>query len=1031
MKTKSAIRNLLFFLILTIFAIHAVAQKKVKVNKHTFGALKVRHIGPAVMSGRVSAIDAVQADPRLVYVGTASGGVWKSKNAGIIFKAVFDKYTQSIGAVTIDQAHPDTVWVGTGETWVRNSVSVGDGIYKTIDGGETWKKMGLDSTERIGRIVINPENPNIVYVAALGHLWDANRERGVYKTEDGGKSWTKILYVDENTGCSDLAIDKDNPDILYAGMWDFRRRPYFFRSGGPGSGLFKTTDGGKTWEKLENGLPDGTLGRIALAISPADQNIVWALIEAEKSGLYRSKDKGENWELMTDNPTVGERPFYFALIVPDPVDTNRIYKPGFTLNVSDNGGKTFTVPFVGGGNVHSDIHAVWISEKDPDFIYIGTDGGVYVSNDKGNTWRIARNLPVSQFYRVSVDNDEPYNVYGGLQDNGSWMAPSRSPRGIQNANWDNIGYGDGFNVVPDLYDENIIYWQYQGGNIKKMFKDTREIKNIKPFGDEETEKLRFNWNTPLVYSPTSKALYVGSQYLFKSNNNGDTWLRISPDLTTNDPDKLQQEETGGLTIDNSTAENHCTIYAINESPLDTNLIWVGTDDGNLQLTTDGGKNWTNVSGNIPGLPLFSWCSWVEPSGFDKETAYATFDSHRNGDMKSYVFKTTDMGKSWENITDENIESYCYTIREDPVNPNLLFLGTEFGLYISIDGGKAWTRFTGDFPKVSVQDIVFQERENDLVLGTHGRGILILDDISPLRQLNEDVLQEDVAFLESRPYVIKRTGGQQSFSGDDEFVGGNPPGSSIITYYLKKRHIFGDMSIEIFNEEGEKIKTLAAGKRKGINRVPWRMRMKPPKVPSSVQLLGHAFFGPTYPPGEYSVKILKGDNIYEGKIKVVYDPDSKYSVADRDLRCEIMMKAYNLLEELAYINRQITDFTNPAEKILKNDNVKKSTKKELRKTSEELNELRKQMLATRMGRITGEIRLRERISEIYGGVMSYMGSPTDSQIEGIEMLEKEVENNRQKVKKILDDKLPEINKSLKKAGITPIKITTFEEFLKEK
>ncbi|MBE9491452.1 MAG: glycosyl hydrolase [Bacteroidetes bacterium] len=1021
------------YLIITCFLFQGFnlrAQEKTKLNKYTFGAVKARHIGPATMSGRISALDAVKNDSRIVYVGSASGGVWKSKNAGTTFKAVFDKYNQSVGAIAIDQKHPDTVWVGTGEVWVRNSTSVGDGIYKTRDGGENWQKMGLEDTERISRIVIHPDDTDVVYVAALGHLWNANSERGVYKTTDGGKNWEKILFVDENTGCADLAMDPEDPDILYAGMWDFRRKPYCFRSGGPGSGFYKSTDGGTSWKKLEKDLPETELGRIAVAASPADTDIVWALIETEKSGLFRSADKGESWELMTTDPVVGKRPFYFSLIVPDPVDTNRIYKPGFTLNVSNNGGKTFSTPFVGGGRVHSDIHALWISDKDNNFMYLGTDGGLYISHDRGNTWKFCRNLPISQFYHVSVDNKNPYWVYGGLQDNGSWMAPSKSPGGIQNRNWENVGYGDGFNVFCDRYDDNIIYWQYQGGNIKRRYKDTWEVKDIKPYADKDVEELRFNWDAPIVQSPTQKTIYVGAQYLFKSDNRGDTWERISPDLSTNDLDKLRQEETGGLTIDNSTAENHCTIFAIAESPVENNVIWAGTDDGNLQITLDGGQNWNNIVTNISGLPPNTWCSCIEPGKFKKGKAYVTFDGHREGDKNPYVFVTEDYGQTWENIADETIPIYCHVIREDTENPDLLFLGTEYGLYISIDQGDSWVPFSGNLPKVAIRDMELQTREHDLVLATHGRGIVIIDDLTPIRHLTTELIAEDFAFLEARPYKLGYLGYQGGTTGDDEYIGDNPAGFVLITYYLKKRHIFGDMFIEVYDQEDNLLKTLPAGKRKGINRVPWRIKMKPPKVPSSIQILGQVIYGPTYPPGDYKVKIIKGDDVYEGLVSVIYDPDSPHSVKDRDLRHEILMKSYKMLEELAFIDRQTIDIRDKTKERAETGKLNKSLIKKLKALSEKADEMRKELLATREGSLTGEKRLRERIGNIYSNVMGYQGRPTDSQIIRLENLKSQMREFEEKVDKIILDDLARINKSLKRTGADEICIITYAEFIKE-
>lgn len=1010
--------------------IPSFSQEKTVPDKYTFGAIEARHIGPATMSGRISAIDAVNDDPRIAYIGAASGGLWKTKNAGTTFKPIFDEHNQSIGAICIDQKRPDTVWVGTGETWVRNSVSVGDGIYKTMDGGEKWEKKGLENSERIAKIIIHPNNPDVVFVGVLGNLWNASSERGVFKTSDGGKTWTKVLFIDENTGCSDLAIDFENPDILYAGMWEFRRNPDFFNSGGPGSGLYKSADGGVSWSKITKNLPAGKLGRIAVAVSPADKTTVWALIESDSSALYRSKDKGISWEKMNDEKMAGERPFYFSYLVPDPVDTNRIYKPGYTLNVSDDGGKKFTYPFMQGGNFHSDLHALWISPNDPNFQYLGTDGGLYLTHDKGNTWKFARNLPISQFYRVAVDNQKPYFVYGGLQDNGSWMGPSSGAGGISFSDWKNVGYGDGFNVIPDPENENILYWQYQGGNVKRFYKKSREIKDIQPLKDEKSDDLRFNWNTPLVFSHDGKRLYTGSQYLYKTTNKGDAWIRISDDLTTDNPAKQRQAETGGLTIDNTTAENHCTIYSISESPLNSQIIWVGTDDGNIQLTQDGGETWKKVNNPTAGLPEGFWVSWIEPGAFDEKTAFVTLDNHSNGDMKPYVFKTIDSGETWTKITDENISGFCHTIKQDLKNPDLLYLGTEFGLYISIDGGGSWTRFTGNFPKVPVHHIVFQENENDLVVATHGRGIFILDDLTPLQSLKSDRLNEDLVFLDSRPYKIRSSGVQQSFNGDDEFTGANPPGALQISYYMKKRHIFGDMFMEVYNEKGEKIKTLPSGKSKGINRVSWVMRMKPPKVPASRQLLGQAIIGPTYPPGNYTVKVIKGDKTYEHKYRVDYDDDSPHSIADRNLRQETIMKAYNLLGELGLITRQITDFTDAAKKIADNPKLSKKTGKLIAETSTELSKLREEMVATKKGGITGEEKLREKIGDIYGNLMGYQGRPTQTQVDALLYLDNEVKKNKEKVNTILSKWLPSINQELGNDGLQVIRLTTQEEFDKE-
>jgi photosystem II stability/assembly factor-like uncharacterized protein len=591
---------LILFLLLAICL--TARPQNVSITSSTFGAIEARQIGPAAMSGRITAIDAENKDPKTLYVGTAGGGIWKSTTGGTLFKPIFDKYTQSIGDLKIDQAHPDTVWVGTGESNMRNSVSVGDGMYVTFDGGANWKKVGLDSTEHISKIAIHPQNSSIIYVAAPGPLWSNSKSRGLYKSVDCGKTWQKIFYVDEKTGCADVAIDPSNPEVIYASMWQFRRTPWSFASGGPSSGLFKSIDGGKTWKKIQNGFTPGDLGRIVIALTPSAPKNVFAIVEAKKTKLYISSDGGENWKEQSSSPNVTARPFYFSVFMVDPVDPKRVYRPAFSLSISDDGGYSFKDASMAGGWVHSDHHALWINPNNTSQMYLGTDGGVYLSLDKGNNWLFLKNIPVSQFYHVTIDNADPYNVYGGLQDNGSWMGPSASPGGINNSDWTPLGFGDGFWVQPDKQFTDYVYWEYQGGNIFRLNKKNQEQKDIAPYPLPGEAKLRWNWNSPLYVSPSNK-LYSGAQYLYMSTNQGDSWSRISPDLTTNNPEKQKQEESGGVTVDNSSAENHCTIFTVSESPLDPNLIWVGTDDGNLQVTTDQGKSWTNVIKNVTGLPL--------------------------------------------------------------------------------------------------------------------------------------------------------------------------------------------------------------------------------------------------------------------------------------------------------------------------------------------------------------------------------------------------------------------------------------------
>ena len=1007
-----------------------------KFDSGAISGLNARNIGSAVMSGRIAAIDAFDDNGKVtLFVGSAGGGVWKSINGSTTFKPVFDhEAVQSIGAVAVDPSNHKIVWVGTGESWTRNSTSIGNGIYKSTDSGENWANVGLQDSERISRILVDPGDSNIVYACATGHLWNDNEERGVYRTNDGGKTWKKVLSgANASTGCGMLAMAAKEPKTLYASMWDFRRKGWTFRSGGPGSGLFKSTDGGDHWMELTSahnkGLPEKPYGRIALAVAPSKPNVVYAMIESKQSSLFRSDDGGKTWTKGDSSQFMVWRPFYFANLIVDPKDENKIFKPDANLLVSTDGGRSFGRT----ANAHGDFHTVWIDPSNTNIVFAGDDGGFWSSSDGGSRWAHAWNLPVSQFYHVSTDDANPYHVYGGLQDNSVWVADSSYPGGITNSRWENVYNGDGMWAFPDPSDPTYIIAEYQGGEIGRVNRYTLETRSIKPQPGYKEGKLHFNWNTPIHMSPNEKGtIYIGAQYLFRSRDHGQSWERISPDLTTNDPEKQKQEESGGITVDNSAAEMHTSIYSISESPRNGQLIWAGTDDGNLQITRDGGKTWSNVIANVAGLAKNSWISTVKASLYDEGTAYVTFDRHTFGDITPYAYKTADYGKTWTALvnSESGVRGYAHVITEDTVDRNLLFLGTEFGLWISIDGGKQWAQYKGsNFPAVAVRDIVIQPRESDLVLATHGRGIWIIDDISSLRALNPDLMAKDAVLLESSAVQYMNANGGWS-EGDATFSGPSRTTDAYITYYQKSRHIFGDMKIEIFDADGKLMDTIAGSKHRGLNRATWSMQLKPPLVPPAATVAFEASAGPRVLPGIYTVKMTKGDQVYTSKLKVLMDPRAKYSEQDRRAQYELSMKLYKLLGRMSYAVDSINNLRQGAAlraaKLQDHDPLRRS----LDQLSAQAEALRSKIVATKEGgAITGEQRLREYAAENYGNVSQYDGRPTDDQVARTDALSRELDDLMHELDQVTARQLPAINTALQRKKLEPIQIVSQEQWEK--
>ncbi|MGA7784801.1 MAG: hypothetical protein WB997_09185, partial [Candidatus Acidiferrales bacterium] len=783
--------------------------------------MTMRNIGPATMGGRIDGFAVDETNSDIMYVGTAAGGVFKTTNGGTTWLPIFEhEITASIGALAIAPSSHNIIYVGTGEANNRQSASYGAGMYKSLDGGHTWMHIGLDATQAIGRVAIDPHDPNTVYVAALGGLWGSNPERGLYKTTDGGKTWTKSLYISENTGVTDVVIDREDPATVYAAAYMRRRTEWGFNGGGPEGGIYKTMDGGANWTKLTAGLPyegGGDVGRIGLAIYNRNSNIVYARIQHARGGIYRSEDKGITWTRMSD---MDSRPMYFGLMVVDPNNDLRIWAPAASLYFSEDGGKTFVT--TRGGSVHSDYHGFWIDPNDSEHMMVGVDGGIYRSHDMGRTWEHDSIIAIGQFYEVTANGERPYKVCGGLQDNGSWCAPSMSltGNGIINSDWQNVGGGDGFYNRLDPVDPAYDYAESQDGNLSRRNFKTNENRSIRPAPAKGEAPYRFQWNSPIEISVFDhKTIYYGGNFLFRSNDQGDHWDKISPDLTNN-VDRRTLRIMGALpTKDELSREDGVEwwpcITVIGESPVNKDVIWVGTDDGNLQITRDSGKTWTNVAGRVPGVPKGTYVTRVIGSKYAEGTAYATFDGHRSGDFHIYLYMTTDYGQNWKPISNgiQEKDGTLHVVREDPKNQNVLYAGTERGLFISLDRGMNWSRVTLNFPTgVPVDDILIHPRDNDMILGTHGRSIWIMDDITPIQQLTPDVLNSNMHLFDIRNAIEWRTsggGGGGGFGfGDRNFNGPNPQNGAYINIYFKNALGRGERAnITITDKDGATVRTL--------------------------------------------------------------------------------------------------------------------------------------------------------------------------------------------------------------------------------
>jgi photosystem II stability/assembly factor-like uncharacterized protein len=996
--------------------------------------LQFRSIGPANMGGRIDDIAVVENNPSTFYVGAATGGVWKTTNNGTTFEPIFDgQGSTSIGDIAIAPSDPSIVWVGTGEPNNRQSSSWGDGIYRSLDAGKTWANMGLHDTKHIGRVVIDSRNPNIVYVAALGHLWGPNKERGVFKTTDGGKTWTNVLFINEDTGVIDLTMDPESSMTLYAAAYQRRRTPWGFNGGGPGSALYKTIDGGATWTKLTKGLPESITGRIGVDVYRGNPDIVYALVENAKGGAFRSDDRGETWRKVSD---MDSRPMYYSQIRIDPNNDQRIWQLAANMYVSDDGGKTWNSNLV--QRIHGDFHAMWIDPANSNHVLTGSDGGLHASYDRGRTWDFINTIPLGQFYEVSIDNQKPFWVYGGLQDNGSWSGPSGTlnQEGITNDDWFRTGGGDGFYSVVDPSDPSVIYVESQNGSVSRLELKTGERKSIKPEARPGEKRYRFDWNSPIVISPhNNRTIYLAGNRVFRSTDRGSTWT-WSDDLSR-DQDREKLPIMGALPDKNTLSrhdgvETFGQIVTLAESPIKEGLLYAGTDDGNLQISRDSGRTWKNITGKVPGVPDKTYVSRVVPSRYAEGTAYLTLDGHRADDYNTYVFVTTDYGESWKTIK-SNIPAGVTTrvIREHPRNQNLLFLGTEFGVYVSFDRGGRWTRLKGNLPLVRIDDLQIHPRDNALVLATHGRSVWVLDDLSPLERASENILTSDIHLFDVANATHFRLYGRKGSTGHKWFAAANPPYGAVINYYVKDKPK-DDVKVTITDSGGTVVRDLKGPKEAGLNRLVWDLRLNPPAPPPEGQGEGGGGFfgaprGPRVQPGAYTIKIAAGDKTATSKVTVQEDPRIQIVEADRGKLNEAIARVYALQKSAQDARKTMqslkTQITTLQSSLKDNPDSSKQVNDSVQKLSDQLAAIQKKLVSAPDTSGSAGPALpdepRPLLSQITGvafGLDSYTAAPTDDEKTRIEDLSKQLKDFVAELNKFIGEDVNNLNKQLRESGL---------------
>ncbi len=1008
----------------------------------SFKTMAFRNIGPANMGGRVDDFAVVESKPTTFYVGMASAGILKTTNGGTTFETIFtDEEVSSIGDLALAPSDPSVLYVGTGEPNNRQSTSWGGGVYKSTDAGKTFQYMGLKETQHIGRIVVHPTNPDVVYVAALGRLYGPNQERGVYKTTDGGKSWTKVKYLDEDTGMIDIAMDPESPGTLYAGSYQRRRTPFGYNGGGPGGGLFKTTDGGTTWKKLSKGLPStGEMGRIGVTVYRGDPRILIALIEHRTEfGVYRSEDKGESWvKLSNSNP----RPSYYSQIHIDPNNDQRLWVLAAGMYNSEDGGKTWRQDLV--DNIHGDYHALWIDPANSNHVLAGSDGGIHQSFDRGQTWDHLTNVPLGQFYEINADNQKPYNVCGGLQDNGTWHGPSQTQvrEGIQMNDWKTIGGGDGFFCVIDPVDPSTVYVESQDGNISRVNLNTMERTFIRPTPKDPEQKYRFNWNSPIVVSKYDhNTVFYGGDRFFMSKDRGDSWTELSGDLTNNE--KRDEKPIFGKTAKEFMSRNDGVVHwgtatTIAQSPLSADVLWFGADDGNLRVTRDMGKSWINLTDKVPGVPTGTYVSRIEPSHTSAGAAYVTFDGHRGDDFKAYAFFTPDFGTTWKSVSANLSEGGTVSVlREHPKNPDLLFVGTERGLWTSFNRGGSWLKMKSGLPTIPVDDIYIHPNENDLILGTHGRSVWILDNISALTGMSEAVAVKPLHLFENKTGTQWRIAGVGASNGDKLFNGPNPPEGAAIQYWLKDAPGEKDkVTVTITDSKGVKVRDIEGTKEAGVNRVMWDLRNTPPPAPPAGSGGGGGGFGrtprgPLVWPGEYSVKVTAADQTSDAQpILVEEDPRIQISEADRKAWYDMQMAMSKIRPDVQRGMRTVTTLGTQLRalktELARNSRTPEPVTKALEDLLKKVEDLGGKEPANEPPGFAGAPladepeTIQDKIGFFgFGGGMT--AAPTESQRLGLERAQKELAAFTESVRVITETEVPALNKVLFEAGIGRINL----------